>query len=204
MGLTDAEKAEVMNIIAQTQDEGRKYLINITLGMHSLKEKRIGIDSSVLFQMDVLCLGSALADPNTKFPTYFDSKSLLKRQMELQRTLKKSQGFACVVCKLGETANVEVVPFLDLSQFTFDVGSQEVRSEPEETPQPADINPYQIIKDWIEQLGKNPTDSQLIEAWKKVTVSSVNSNLFFNNCKASELNSIPVTFFHASINWESV
>ncbi|MFM6349006.1 MAG: hypothetical protein ACKPFK_28280, partial [Dolichospermum sp.] len=100
MGLTDAEKAEVMNIIAQTQDEGRKYLINITLGMHSLKEKRIGIDSSVLFQMDVLCLGSALADPNTKFPTYFDSKSLLKRQIELQRTLKKSQGFACVVCKL--------------------------------------------------------------------------------------------------------
>ncbi|MFM6670125.1 MAG: hypothetical protein ACKPJO_08335, partial [Dolichospermum sp.] len=95
---------------------------------------------------------------------------------ELQRTLKKSQGFACVVCKLGETANVEVVPFLDLSQFTFDIGSQEVQSEPEEIPQPADINPYQIIKDWIKQLGKNPTDSQLIEAWKKVTGTELSSD----------------------------
>ncbi|MFM6670433.1 MAG: hypothetical protein ACKPJO_09930 [Dolichospermum sp.] len=176
MELTDAEKTEVINIITQTQNEGRKYLINITLGTHSLKKEQIGVDSSVLFQMDVLCLGLALADPNTKFPAYFDSKSLLKRQIELQRTLKKSQGFACVVCKLGETANVEVVPFLDLSQFTFDIGSQEVRSEPEETPQPADINPYQIIKDWIEQLGKNPTDSQLIEAWKKVTGIELSSD----------------------------
>ncbi|MFM6834814.1 MAG: hypothetical protein ACKPKK_12465 [Dolichospermum sp.] len=176
MELTDAEKTEVINIITQTQNEGRKYLINITLGTHSLKKEQIGIDSSVLFQMDVLCLGLALADPNTKFPTYFDSKSLLKRQIELQRTLKKSQGFACVVCKLGETANVEVVPFLDLSQFTFDVGSQEVQSEPEKIPQSADINPYQIIKDWIEQLGKNPTDSQLIEAWKKVTGIELSSD----------------------------
>ena len=169
MGLTDAEKAEVMSIIAQTQDEGRKYLINITLGMHSLKKERIGVDSSVLFQMDVLCLGSALADPNTKFPADFESKSLLQKQMELQRTLKKSQGFACVVRKLGEMAKVEVIPFLDLSQFIFDVDSQEVQSEPEEIPQLVDINPYQKIKDWIKQLGKNPTDSQLIEAWKKVT-----------------------------------
>ena len=32
-----------------------------------------------------------------------------------------------------------------------------------------DINPYQKIKDWIKQLSKNPTDSQLIEAWKEVT-----------------------------------
>ena len=123
----------------------------------------------MLFQMDVLCLGSALADPNTKFPADFESKSLLQKQMELQRTLKKSQGFACVVRKLGEMAKVEVIPFLDLSQFIFDVDSQEVQSEPEEIPQPVDINPYQKIKDWIKQLGKNPTDSQLIEAWKKVT-----------------------------------
>ena len=189
MGLTDAEKAEVMSIIAQTQDEGRKYLINITLGMHSLKKERIGVDSSVLFQMDVLCLGSALADPNTKFPADFESKSLLQKQMELQRTLKKSQGFACVVRKLGEMAKVEVIPFLNLSQFIFDVDSQEVQSEPEEIPQPADINPYQKIKDWIKQLGKNPTDSQLVEAWKKVTGIELTSDalqLLKNNLELTD------------------
>lgn len=169
MGLTDAEKSDVMNIIAQTQDEGRKYLINITLGMHSLKKERIGVDSSVLFQMDVLCLGSALADPNTKFPADFEAKALLQKQMELQRTLKKSQGFACVVRKLGEIAKVEVIPFLDLNQFSFDIDPQ---AEPEEAPQsarqPENVNPYQVIGTWIDGLGRNPTDHELTQAWQQV------------------------------------
>jgi hypothetical protein len=187
MGLTDAEKAEVMNIIAQTQDEGRKYLINITLGMHSLKKERIGVDSSVLFQMDVLCLGSALADPNTKFPADFEAKRLLQEQMELQRTLKKSQGFACVVRKLGEMAKVEVIPFLDLSKFSFDVESP----ESSEVTQHDNPNPYQIIKDWISQLGRNPTDSELIQAWQQVTGASLTHEalvLLKNNLELTDAN----------------
>ncbi|MFO0053478.1 MAG: hypothetical protein ACK53Q_11115 [Dolichospermum sp.] len=188
MGLTDAEKSEVMNIIAQTQDEGRKYLINITLGMHSLKKERIGVDSSVLFQMDVLCLGSALADPNTKFPADFESKALLQKQMELQRTLKKSQGFACVVRKLGEMAKVEVIPFLDLSQFSFDVEPIQQQDTPQPTPQD-NINPYQIIGDWIKQLGRNPTDSELVQAWQQVTGISLTADaltLLKNNLELTD------------------
>jgi hypothetical protein len=186
--LTDAEKSEVMNIIAQTQDEGRKYLINITLGMHSLKKERIGVDSSVLFQMDVLCLGSALADPNTKFPADFESKALLQKQMELQRTLKKSQGFACVVRKLGEMAKVEVIPFLDLSQFSFDVEPIQQQDTPQPTPQD-NINPYQIIGDWIKQLGRNPTDSELVQAWQQVTGISLTADaltLLKNNLELTD------------------
>lgn len=190
MGLTDAEKAEVMNIIAQTQDEGRKYLINITLGMHSLKKERIGVDSSVLFQMDVLCLGSALADPNTKFPADFEAKSLLQKQMELQRTLKKSQGFACVVRKLGEIAKVEVIPFLDLSQFSFDVDPQpEPQQEVPLAAQQDNINPYQIIGDWIDKLGRNPTDSELVQAWQQVTGISLTADalmLLKNNLELTD------------------
>lgn len=191
MGLTDAEKSDVMNIIAQTQDEGRKYLINITLGMHSLKKERIGVDSSVLFQMDVLCLGSALADPNTKFPVDFEAKTLLQKQMELQRTLKKSQGFACVIRKLGEMAKVEVIPFLDLNQFSFDV---EPQPEPQkETPQPApreDANPYQMIRVWINQLGRIPTDNELVQAWQEVTGITLTSEaltLLKNNLELNEV-----------------
>lgn len=189
MGLTDAEKAEVMNIISQTQDEGRKYLINITLGMHSLKKERIGVDSSVLFQMDVLCLGSALADPNTKFPADFEAKRLLQEQMELQRTLKKSQGFACVVRKLGEMAKVEVIPFLDLSKFSFDVEPPEAS----EVTQQDNPNPYQIIKDWISQLGRNPTDSELIQAWQEVTGAALTYEalaLLKNNLELTDANEV--------------
>jgi len=193
MGLTDTEKAEVMNIIAQTQDEGRKYLINITLGMHSLKKERIGVDSSVLFQMDVLCLGSALADPNTKFPADFEAKRLLQEQMELQRTLKKSQGFACVVRKLGEMAKVEVIPFLDLSKFSFDVESP----ESSEVTQHDNPNPYQIIRTWISQLGRNPTDSELIQAWQQVTGVSLTHEalvLLKNNLELTDANENEVTW----------
>lgn len=173
MGLTDAEKSEVMNIIAQTQDEGRKYLINITLGMHSLKKERIGVDSSVLFQMDVLCLGSALADPNTKFPADIEARILLQNQQELQRNLKKSQGFACVVRKLGEAAKVEVIPFLDLSQFSFDVSSHtEQPKEPQPQENTADY--YQILVEWVKTLGRQPTADELKAAWKHLTTQELN------------------------------
>lgn len=52
-----------------------------------------------------------------------------------------------------------------------------------------DINPYQIIKDWIKQLGKNPTDSQLVEAWKKVTGIELTSDalqLLKNNLELTD------------------
>lgn len=160
--LSDDEKKEVMSIIAQSQDEGRKYQVNITLGMHSIKKERVGVDSSVLFQMDVLCLGSALADPNTRYPADIDAKGLLVKQMELQRVLKKSQGFACVVRKLGEMARVEVIPFLDLTKFSFEY--EEVQPEKEDT-----VNWYRIMADWIRQLGRNPTDDELKMAWEKVS-----------------------------------
>lgn len=161
--LTDEEKKEVMGIIAQSQDEGRKYLINITLGMHSIKKERVGVDSSVLFQMDVLCLGSALADPNTKFPADFDNKMLLNQQMELQRILKPQQGYACVVRKLGEMAKVQVIPFLDLNKFSFEY----------EDP---GIDPYKLLTDWIQKLGRNPNDDELKQAWHQLTAEQLTAD----------------------------
>jgi hypothetical protein len=174
MQLSDAQKTDVMSIIAQTQDEGRKYLINITLGMHSLKKERIGVDSSVLFQMDVLCLGSALADPNTKFPADFEAKALLQKQMELQRNLKKSQGFACVARKLGEMAKVEVIPFLDLSQFTFEITQDTQPASVQNTPK--DTSDWlETIKQWANELGRQPTSDELKQVWKQLTNQELNS-----------------------------
>lgn len=195
---SDTEKAEVMSIITQTQDEGRKYLINITLGTHSLKEKRIGIDSSVLFQMDILCLGTALADPVTKWPADIEAKKLLVEQMELQRTLKKHQGFACVVRKLGEMAGVEVIPFLDLNQFSFEY-------EPEDTPktdQKETVNPYQTIKNWIKQLGRNPTDSELTQAWQQVKGETLTPDALKLLKNALELTDEVVTWSTITANIE--
>ena len=174
LALSDDEKAEVMSIITQTQDEGRKYQINLTLGTHSLKTKRIGIDSSVLFQMDVLCLGSALADSATRWPADIEAKTLLTQQMELQRSLKKSQGFACVVRKLGDLARVEVIPFLDITKFTFEytATTETTAQETYENTQ----NWYDILLNWIAEIGRNPTDEELKIQWRKITNQELNDN----------------------------
>ena len=165
--LSDSEKKEVMGIIAQTQDEGRKYLINITLGIHSLKRERIGIPSDVIFQMDIMCLGSALADPNTKFPADIEARNLLQLQMEMQNTLTKQQGFACVVRKLGEMAKVRVIPYLDLSQFTFEINQPETNATKQ--PPKDTSNWYELIENWAKELGRKPTANELRKVWLELT-----------------------------------
>ena len=51
----------------------------------------------------------------------------------------------------------------------FNIDDLEQSQEPPQPTTQDNINPYQIIKDWIKQLGRNPTDSELIQAWKEVT-----------------------------------
>ncbi len=161
--LDDDEKKEVMGIIAQSQDEGRKYGVDITLGVHSLKKERIGIDSSVLFQMDVLCLGQALADPNTKFPADFDTKKLLSEQHTLQSILKLNQGFACVVRKGGEMPQVVVMPFIDLSQYQVEIN------------QPSQ-NWLELIQQWVTSLGRIPTAAEVKDWWETNTGNTLTSS----------------------------
>lgn len=165
--ISDEEKQEVINIITQSQDEGRKYQVNITLGLHSLKEKRIKIDSSVLFQMDVLCLGQALADTVTRFPSDFEPKQLLQKQSELQRSLGKNQGFACVVRKLGEPPAVAVIPFLDLSKFSFQVDAVE-ESEPQGT-KTSNGDWTEIMTTWLGSLEEKPTPEAVRVKYREIT-----------------------------------
>ena len=74
----------------------------------------------------------------------------------------------------------------------FDIDSLEQSQKPPHTSQPTtqdNINPYQIIGDWIEQLGRNPTDSELIQAWKEVTGIALTSDalqLLKNNLELTE------------------
>jgi hypothetical protein len=70
----------------------------------------------------------------------------------------------------------------------FDIDNLE-QSQEKDTQQ--DINPYQIIKDWISQLGRNPTDSELIQAWQQVTGVSLTHEalvLLKNNLELTDAN----------------
>lgn len=74
----------------------------------------------------------------------------------------------------------------------FDIDSLEQSQKPPHTSRPTtqdNINPYQIIGDWIEQLDRNPTDSELIQAWKEVTGIALTSDalqLLKNNLELTE------------------
>ena len=65
----------------------------------------------------------------------------------------------------------------------------EQSQNPEEPAQKDNVNPYQIIGDWIKQLGRNPTDSELIQAWKEVTGIALTSEalqLLKNNLELAD------------------
>ncbi len=52
--LSEEQFEAVQDVISLIQDEGRKYGVEITIAMHSLKKENTGIDSANLQQMDWL------------------------------------------------------------------------------------------------------------------------------------------------------
>lgn len=149
---TDAQKKEVLLCIKASQHQGRKYGINLTLGLHSIKKGESGIDSSVLFQMDTLALGDSIADRTNAWPASFSLEKLWNGIEEI-----KSQGSrACVVRKLGESPLAVAMPVLQISQLKLDNSS-------------SDVDWYVQLKDWAIAHSSNPSDGQIEKFWFDLT-----------------------------------
>lgn len=99
------------------------------------------------------------------------------------------------VCELLDKQNVRYAlviptrgnPYIALIP-QFDIDNLE-QSQEKDTQQ--DINPYQIIRTWINQLGRNPTDLELVAAWKQVTGDELTSDalmLLRNNLELAVTN----------------
>ena len=99
------------------------------------------------------------------------------------------------VCELLDKQNVRYAlviptrgnPYIALIP-QFDIDNLE-QSQEKDTQQ--DINPYQIIRTWINQLGRNPTDLELVAAWKQVTGDELTSDalmLLKNNLELTDAN----------------
>lgn len=176
--LNKDEQEEVLKAIQLIQFEGRKYKVNVVLGLHSVKKGQSGIDSSVLANMDLLCLGKSLADRSTQFPADFDCSALLKDQELTQSRLRSGDGFACVVRKLGESPQVVVLPHLSIPKAGEQVASPVAVNLPEDEDTDkfeGDVNPCEVIKEWVQKIGRNPTDDELKAAWKEVTGHQLNT-----------------------------
>jgi len=172
ISLSDDQRKEVLGIIAQSQNEGRKYGINLTIGLHSLKKEIIGIDSSILFQMDVLCLGASLSDPNTRFPADFNPKKLLVEQQQVQSTLGSKDGFACVVRRLGQSPEIKIIPWIDLSRPEFRFGFQSVETDEENDRSAADWE--EQIWQWIKNINRDFSPSELKTMYQELVGRSLN------------------------------
>jgi hypothetical protein len=101
------------------------------------------------------------------------------------------------VCELLDKQNVRYAlviptrgnPYIALIP-QFDIDNLE-QSQEKDTQQ--DINPYQIIRTWINQLGRNPTDLELVAAWKQVTGDELTSDalmLLKNNLELTDANEV--------------
>ena len=176
--LNKDEQEEVLKAIQLIQFEGRKYNVNVVLGLHSVKKGQSGIDSSVLANMDLLCLGKSLADRSTQFPADFDCSALLKEQELTQSRLRSSDGFACVVRKLGQSPQVVVLPYLSIPRTGEQMASPTVVDLPEDKDTngfKGDVNPVEVIKEWVQKIKRNPTDQELRAAWEAVTGHQLNA-----------------------------
>ena len=105
---SDENKLIIDEAIQLSQDELRKYKVNVTLTSKSRKKGMTGQDSSVIDQMDFMALGNAIADPNNVTPYDIDAKALTaKRQAAAALPGCK---YACVYRPMDGAAEIKIVP----------------------------------------------------------------------------------------------
>jgi hypothetical protein len=108
-----ADFPKFIKFIDMVQNEGRKYLFEITIGMHSLKKENTGIDSATLSQMEWFLFEKACYDSATKFPDDFDKKTIKETARSLSLSLPKNIGRTVVILKQELTDPIiTVLPLL--------------------------------------------------------------------------------------------
>lgn len=163
--LSPDDVKEVVSIIEECEYEWRKYGGTISLGLHSLKNKQNGLDSSIYLSMIFVALGSSLADTNTRWSAEFNVSELLKDQEALKHGWPKH--YNCVVRFPGESANAQVMPFLDWPMLTLNDTGNSAQTVPQTSlPESTeDIDPIEGLKAWLSSFGRMPTDDELLDAW---------------------------------------
>lgn len=158
------------------------YIINFTAAMkiHGVFMGQnplsgyTGFSRPSLKNICFICLGKVsgyvLSNPKDFLNVKSEIIDLLKNVCELLD--KQSVRYALVVPTRGN-------PFVALIP-TFDIDSLEQQDSPAETPQQTEtkdtVNWYEILTNWVRQLGRNPTDDELKAAWQEITNQQLNGD----------------------------
>lgn len=186
------ETEEVLKIIAAVEDEGRKFGVTVTVIAHSIKKMNTGIDSSVIFQMNLLALGGALADTTIAWPSDMNAKDMAIARNEHQKTLNpKRDGYAAVLRRLNNAPELVTIPVIDPYQFDFSLGGTGESVETGEPEQPAKLtSPSGATSNWMDTLERKLSESgagKTVDKAKAIAIFEREFSLILNKDQQSEL-----------------
>jgi hypothetical protein len=123
-----------------------------------------------------------LSNPSDFLNVKGDILDLLKEVCELLD--KQGVRYALVIPTKGNPY-IALIPVFNID----DLEQTEKPQDAAQSEQKEDINPYHVIGSWIDKLGRNPTDSELVQAWQQVTGISLTADalmLLKNNLELTD------------------
>lgn len=181
-GLSDEEFTNLLEFIEVVQDEGRKFGVELSIGCHSLKKERTGVDSTVISQMYWLLFENAASDRATVFPADFDQKDIVKKLKKVnQRKDPKKQRSYVLTTPRGEVS-IDLLPLLELPTFSLDEGTT---TPVEVTPVDTLVNTpeftdeqkvFIVIQNWVCDRTEKPTASEVWQMWERLSGKKLNEN----------------------------
>jgi hypothetical protein len=185
--LNPAQVTRLTKILTLFGYQSRKYNMYITLGLHSLKQKMNGIDSSILNNFYQLFLGDSLSDITVKTGANFDIKKICEELEILRRAVPKNEGFPVTAKRRNSPPQTCLLPFIGEEDYKVNYiaapkdspksptenpkGDRNTSPEALNMPRPSNKIPdyYQEMKVWIASLSSFPSDGSLWEKWQELT-----------------------------------
>jgi hypothetical protein len=166
----------VVKTLEKIMFQGRKYGIEITLGLHSLKKTKTGFDSSFFQNLTILALGNSITDNTVKYPSNFDIPEL-SAQLETTNSVLPvvvddngqafyPKGLACVLRRKDRNPCVKVMPCINLPTRKEYSKS---KVETQENFYTDGVEAISYLRTWYEDQESIPDDIDIQEKWYEIT-----------------------------------
>jgi hypothetical protein len=170
--------------LEKIQLQGRKYGIEVTLGLHSIKKMKTGFDSSFFQNLTILALGNAITDNTVKYPSNFDIAQLSQELETTNAVLPVAvddngqsfypKGLACVVRRKDKNPCVKVMPCLTMPT------REEYQAQKQNDSESSFVDGVEAIAfltQWASEYDKDElTDDMISIKWYEITGKNVSND----------------------------
>jgi hypothetical protein len=171
----------VVKALEKIQLQGRKYGIEVTLGLHSIKKMKTGFDSSFFQNLTILALGNAITDNTVKYPSNFDIAQLSQDLETTNAVLPVvvddngqsffPKGLACVVRRKDKNPCVKVMPCLTMP--TRDEYLEQKQDDSESNFVDG-VEAIAFLRQWASEYDADElTDEMIAVKWYEITGKTV-------------------------------